>query len=328
MLLPADAGGLGCELRTHAPWLRPAFNVPCADRPENFVNGMFVQSALRELRAIFSLPRVWLVFVVAVVLFTATGPFGTSETLALHSRLGYWLLIHALTWALALVFAAVFDVLLADAISHALPRMLVGAALAALPMGLAIAAVNSAVLAAPFSAGTWVAGVVDALPISLALCVLVWLALDAGAARDHAPGSGFASSVASRSATPDKGLASAPPPRAAILDRLPAKKRGRLVRLEVQDHYVLVITGAGGEMVLMRLADAVRETAPVDGMQVHRSHWVARDGIVRLERGQGGKLVIVTTDGAAVPVSRANAAGVRAWIGGGERVEQARRQRA
>ena len=94
-------------------------------------------------------------------------------------------------------------------------------------------------------------------------------------------------------------------------------RRAALVRLEVQDHYVLIVTARGRDLVLMRLADAVRETAPVDGMQVHRSHWVARDGVAALTReaGKNGRLVIETTDGATVPVSRSNAADVRKWAG-------------
>ena len=115
----------------------------------------------------------------------------------------------------------------------------------------------------------------------------------------------------------DRPSPASAPPRPAILDRLPAGKRGPLIRLEVQDHYVMVSTTNGNELLLMRLGDAIRETEPVDGLQVHRSHWVARDGVADVirEPGKNGRTVLRTTDGAEIPVSRGNLAEVRGWVG-------------
>lgn len=53
----------------------------------------------------------------------------------------------------------------------------------------------------------------------------------------------------------------------------------------------------------MRLLDAIRETAPVAGMQVHRSHWVGLDAVRRSLR-QNGKPVLELDNGTLVPVSR------------------------
>ncbi|MFP1632370.1 LytTR family DNA-binding domain-containing protein [Zhengella sp. ZM62] len=267
------------------------------------MNQPLLRSTLRELQTILASSRLWLVFAAAVVLFTATGPFGTLDALALPARLGYWLIVQALTWSTALVFVAFFDALLESRLAHALPRMLVGAALSALPMGLVLLVVNAAFRASPLSLTEYVAGVLTALPVALVMCLLSWLALD-GSRKEDAP------EGARDMAAP------AAPPRAPLLDRLPPEKRGALVRLEVQDHYVLAVTTRGSEMLLMRLADAIRETAPADGFQVHRSHWVARDGVVALERepGKNGRSFLRMADGERVPVSRANAAGVKAWM--------------
>ena len=49
-----------------------------------------------------------------------------------------------------------------------------------------------------------------------------------------------------------------------------------LYAIESEDHYLRVHTSAGQELILMRLADAVRELAGVEGLQTHRSWWVAR----------------------------------------------------
>jgi DNA-binding LytR/AlgR family response regulator len=54
----------------------------------------------------------------------------------------------------------------------------------------------------------------------------------------------------------------------------------------------------------MRLSDAVAELEGIEGARTHRSWWVARDAVTRVEREEGrARLILV--DGAAAPVSRA-----------------------
>ena len=71
----------------------------------------------------------------------------------------------------------------------------------------------------------------------------------------------------------------------------------------VEDHYVDIVTDKGKTLVLMRLADAIRETAPIAGLQIHRSHWVARDAVVKVHRSDG-KLILELSNGLKLPVSR------------------------
>ena len=104
-----------------------------------------------------------------------------------------------------------------------------------------------------------------------------------------------AAGLASSRATP-----LAPPP---ILERVPLPQRGRLLALSVEDHYVDIVTDRGKTLVLMRLADAMREAAGVPGLQVHRSHWVARDAVVRTHRSDG-RLLLELSNGMRLPVSR------------------------
>lgn len=101
-----------------------------------------------------------------------------------------------------------------------------------------------------------------------------------------------------------------PEPAARLMARIDPTLRAPLVRLQVRDHYVEVVTEAGMESVLIRMADAIVETEGVEGLQVHRSHWVARAAIRGLYRGRG-KLVLRMSDGAVVPVSRTYAPGVQ-----------------
>lgn len=92
------------------------------------------------------------------------------------------------------------------------------------------------------------------------------------------------------------------PPR--LLDRLPPPHRAGPVRaLEAEDHYLRVHTPAGSTLILMRLSDAIAELDGSDGAQTHRSWWVARGSIERIDRGEGRATLHLAGDIAA-PVSR------------------------
>lgn len=109
------------------------------------------------------------------------------------------------------------------------------------------------------------------------------------------------------------GGVAAPP---KFLDRLPLKLRGAEVwAVEAEDHYLRLHTSKGQDLILMRLADAVDELAGIEGTQVHRSWWVARDAIADAQRGDG-RATLTLKDGAQVPVSRTYAKIIRelGWI--------------
>lgn len=95
----------------------------------------------------------------------------------------------------------------------------------------------------------------------------------------------------------------ASPPNCLLIARLPNDLRGPILCLEMQDHYVRVHTGRGSALVLMRLRDAIAETAPAAGRQVHRSWWVADEAVERFERAaRAGSLRL--KNGRRVPVSQ------------------------
>jgi DNA-binding LytR/AlgR family response regulator len=109
-------------------------------------------------------------------------------------------------------------------------------------------------------------------------------------------------------ASAHEALAGVPQP--TILERVPPAQRGALIALLVQDHYVEIVTDRGKTLVLMRLADAIKEAAAVPGLQIHRSHWVARDAVVRAHRSDG-KIVLELRNGLRLPVSRGYLPGAR-----------------
>ncbi|HEX8214638.1 MAG TPA: LytTR family DNA-binding domain-containing protein [Allosphingosinicella sp.] len=110
-------------------------------------------------------------------------------------------------------------------------------------------------------------------------------------------------------------LQESPPVQSAIVrprlvDRLAPSFGDRVLCLQMEDHYVRVHGENGSVLVLMRLADAIAELEGVEGMQVHRSWWVALDAVAgTLRRGQ--RLALVLSNAAEVPVSRSHAAAVR-----------------
>ena len=73
----------------------------------------------------------------------------------------------------------------------------------------------------------------------------------------------------------------------------------------------------GSDLVLTPLKDAIAELGATEGLQVHRSWWVARDR-GRRAGDPGRNLALRLTNGLEVPVSRASVAKLRAagWLEG------------
>ncbi len=108
------------------------------------------------------------------------------------------------------------------------------------------------------------------------------------------------SKVATPAAAPGAAAATA----SAFADRLPVKFRAAQVyAVSAEDHYLRVHTSAGETMVLMRLADAIRELAALEGLQTHRSWWVAKQGLADVAKGDG-KVTLKLKSGVEAPVSR------------------------
>lgn len=100
-----------------------------------------------------------------------------------------------------------------------------------------------------------------------------------------------------------------------FLSRLPLKfRQAELYAVSSEDHYLRIHTSLGEELILMRLADALRELESAGGLQVHRSWWVSK-AAVRDAKRAGGKVFLILTSGKEAPVSRtymhdAKAAGI------------------
>lgn len=104
------------------------------------------------------------------------------------------------------------------------------------------------------------------------------------------------------------------PPR--FLERLPLKLRGgALYAVEAEDHYLRLHTSKGQDLILMRLTDAIGELDGIEGLQTHRSWWVAKDGVANARR-DAGKVILVLKDNSEAPVARNNVRALReaGWL--------------
>lgn len=260
-----------------------------------------IPSALRGLLA-----RRLPVLGVSVAALTVLGPFGTFQDMSLSGRLAYWgglLLAGTLEFDLVILIARRvlsnharwWPWMLATALlSVSLIQTVIVAALEQQRRGVTVASPSS--LAELYGYVLVITLLVSAVPI--------WLDLRRHGLIETPPASPDATLPDTAPATP---LSAAP-----FLDRIPAKLGRDLLALEMEDHYIRVHTRLGSDLILLRLRDAVAELTGIDGLQVHRSHWVAAHAVAAVERNADGKLTLILTDGRRVPVSRRCNAAVRA----------------
>lgn len=254
-----------------------------------------LQSTKRELHRAFTQPRAWAAIVGVALVIGVVGPFGTYEKHALLPRVAYWFAIAVLTYGVGLatvhfVIAAIHGARRPGWIAYGLAGLAAG-----LPVAAVVLAIN-ALLYGPEPP-------VETLALILSCMVIagVGSALIALYSMPSRPDGPPAESAAVASPAP------VPPP---LLARLPLHLRGDLAYLSMQDHYVDVHTARGSTLLLMRFADAVGETGPTEGLQIHRSYWIARQAVVESVR-RDGRLFLRMADGAELPVSRPYLAAVR-----------------
>jgi DNA-binding LytR/AlgR family response regulator len=89
----------------------------------------------------------------------------------------------------------------------------------------------------------------------------------------------------------------------ALRSRLSSSFEGPIIALQSEDHYVRAHGSRGSELLLMRLRDAIQEMGSVPGQQVHRSWWVANEGVARFEQA-GRSWIIQLKNGENAPIAR------------------------
>lgn len=236
--------------------------------------GASLQLALRERRRAVLLLCLW---VCLTLVCAVAGPFGTHDALGFAGRLAYW--------AVAVGISVASSTLLVLSRGDRGWMRVVVWAVYAIALSAVIYVPNGLVFDSWQSSGSFLYLLGYVAVTVLAVHVVLWL-ID------------FARPV---TAGPDGDAET------RFLRRLPVARRGPLVRIEAQDHYLNVVTDKGSAFILMRLGEAVEVLKGTAGLQVHRSHWISIPA-VQAHRRDKGRDILVMSDGAEVPVSRSNRA--------------------
>ena len=266
------------------------------------MNRKALQLALREMQAATTNRFSRTGMILATVLLAVSGPFGTFQSFNVGQRFGYWAVMVVACYLVGEGATTFFLELLRQQIVQRWPRVIVAALLASLLVTIVVLVVNGVAyqhIDFNESLMIWLYATI----VTLAVTVMFVTLSDLMKGPKAAEPASAAEPLQAASAT----VAAAPP----ILERVPLLQRGRLLALVVEDHYVDIVTEKGKTLVLMRLADAIREAGAVAGLQIHRSHWVARDAVVKVHRSEG-KLSLELSNGLKLPVSRGYLPAVKA----------------
>lgn len=219
-----------------------------------------------------------------VTVLTIAGPFGTLRAFNTLERFAYWLILTPITFLLA-SFCSTFVVISLSKFS--IGKWLsygIAGTLSGIPVGISVWIfqffLNNKVTP-DFDFLT--AMISNTIPITFAV-TMIYASLSKN----------DASKIVIVERSPSSDL---------FFNRIPKNLGRDIISLNAQDHYVEVKTTLGSELVLMRMSDAVSELISLEGVQTHRSWWVAKKHILNVQ-SNGGKKYLELTGEAIVPVSR------------------------
>ena len=237
--------------------------------------------------------------VLAIGLFLGRlGPFGTFAELSSGERYAYWTGLTLLMWLQGVALLALLDQPLSRRGVPSWARVVAAAFLAAIPTALEVAWAEM-LLRVERDLGPVdvlaIAGDVVLLSVPVLLLTHGW-----------------------RPATPDEGWGVTGDVDArGLVQMMDPKRRGALLAVSSEDHYVRLYSDRGDQLIAMRFGDALAKLGDAEGLQVHRRWWVATGAVERISRvGDGMELQL--RNGLTVPVSRSHINQVRkSW---GERL--------
>lgn len=279
--------------------------------------------AMREIDLVFDPERKLVLYFGITFLAIAVGPFGTYEAMTLSERAIFWSLDVLGGLVILVPVLHVFFRSRLGALLPSWPRFLLGVALGALPTAGYITVLYEAVAADIRISTPFPLLFVQVCVFSSMLLIVefkLWPAIFGEGHRrpPRAPNAGALAAVAPMPATaPAKPRAPVEPPvrGPALLDRLPPEHaRAEIVSISMQDHYAEIATTAGKALILMRLSDAIELVQDCPGARIHRSHWVARAHVDRIERN-GRRYEVVMKDGRRLPIGNTYLAAARGALG-------------
>ncbi|MCF6301954.1 MAG: LytTR family transcriptional regulator [Devosiaceae bacterium] len=237
-----------------------------------------LQLTLRETQAQISSKKTWAIIGMVTLILGFSGPFQTYSLLAFGPRLAYWAVMGVASFWVGSFFGTwAFYASKNWKTIYAIQFVAIGFA-AGIPVAIVVIILNQVALNYGFNDP-------KAMLTLAAYCIGIAMAIT-GVFHFYK----------------ESATKKAPEP-AKVLLRIPVEKRGKLISMSVQDHYVEIVTSRGTHLALVRLSDAISETEGTKGFQIHRSHWVAENAIKSIQR-KNGKVFLVAENLLELPVSR------------------------
>ena len=247
-----------------------------------------IKQTTRATTETLSRSSFWIITGVLILVCYLSGPFGTFDALPNGFRLIYWALIVLSTGGLGLW---AHELIHTQGLQKIRDLLLVSLLFGLVASGLVV--LISLSLLDPIERFP---GLLEILRYSLPSATMVFL---------------LSVVFTSAGSSPETTLET---PRAALFRRLEKHPNANSIwSLSAQDHYVEVVTELGTELCLMRLNDAIAEVPANDGIQIHRSHWVAKSAISRLD-AKGSTASVHLVDGRELTVSQSRLKALEAFL--------------
>jgi len=251
-------------------------------------NGSVAQFTIREMHELYVSWQMWVLVLVGFLIMATGHPVTLPQFDSFGLRLAFWLI-------------ALFFYLIASTFYSLLTcrfwRMTFGGPIPLIllssPLVLAATYCTSGLLTVlfepgkpPFYSMTWQMNVRNILVAHVfETAALLWL-LPAQRARRAKAGTGRMITLAGR--------------------KVPL---ANIQRVKAAEHYLEVYSSEGVELIRERMATFLEQVDNYDGIQTHRSHWVARNAVGTLS---GSKLKLES--GEDIPIARGRMDDVRAWV--------------
>ena len=220
------------------------------------------------------------------------GPFGSYLNGSVLTRIAYWVLS---MWLGVAFYGSAFVLARLLAARSGIPLWIATAFLvmaASLPQALATSA-----LALYFWPNL----------AQLSLSQLDWfmqvLVLAGPVTLGYAFWTGLLSRARAPRGAPDPAAGGEPDDASGLFALLPPRLGTDIFCMAMEDHYVRVHTALGSDLLLMPMARAVEDVAAIEGCRVHRSWWVARSAVLRID-GPARTMRLRLVNGMDVPVAR------------------------
>lgn len=261
---------------------------------------------------------------VAAVILTILGPFGTFDSFSFPSRFAFWL--SSIIAAGIFIHTAVSLLVrrAQETVRSALIWLTIGLVVGSIPAAAVVMLIFSFFQGTPLNEISYLLVWINVLIISILVSFAKFAALAfknlsevLNTTKETKPVQTETSeAIVERSAQENVAASNAKssPPEVPLLGLLSADTRPEdIISFSMQDHYVNFTTTKGSQMILMRFSDALEQLGDLEGLRLHRSHWAACDHIVHMNK-KDRKYEATLSDNRKLPVSTTYAANVAALL--------------